>query len=110
VVDRELGVQHLRAPDELEGLLGWHGLGPVLPAGEFWTTSVAARALINLRRRADAPAPPADAAPDDAPGGLAFGPWLRAALSYLPRPLPRSLPAAGQSVEPIEVGTPTQPR
>ncbi|KRF27205.1 hypothetical protein [Phycicoccus sp. Soil802] len=102
VVDRELGVQHLLPPGELERLLGWRGLGPAIPATEFWTTSVVSRAVINLRRRADAPAAP-PAATEEAPTGLAFGPWLRAAMSYLPRPLPRTLPAAGQLVEPIEV-------
>ena len=86
------------------GLLGWRGLGPTIPATEFWTTSVVSRAVINLRRRADAPAAPRPTAHRrSAPTGLAFGPWLRAAMCYLPRPLPRSLPTAGQRVEPIEV-------
>lgn len=103
LVDQELGLQHLLSPQDLEAVLGWRGLESVGPAAEFWTTSVAARALVNLRRRADAPPPAAGSSDEEAPAGLALGPWLRAAMSYLPRPLPRDLPAAGQLVEPIEV-------
>lgn len=103
LVDRELGVQHLLAPHDLEAVLGWSGLRPVVPATEYWTTSVVARALVNLRRRADTPPPGTGSTDDEAPAGLALGPWLRAAMSYLPRPLARSVPAAGQLAEPIEV-------
>ena len=74
---------------------------PVRPAVEYWTTSVAQRTLVNLRRKAAAPGPAA-AAPTDEPG-LSFFAWLRAATSYLPRPLPRSITPAGTPVEPLEV-------
>jgi hypothetical protein len=109
LIDRELGVEHLLQPVELEAALGWGGLTPLVPAVEFWSTSVAARAVVNLRRRADqapgTPPPAKTAGQSEEPSGLAFGAWLRAAMSYLPRPLPRQVTAAGQAVEPIEVGS-----
>jgi hypothetical protein len=109
LIDRELGVHHLLGPAELERALGWSGLTPTVPAVQFWSTSVVARALVNLRRRAGDPAAaPTPVAAQQAetaePEGLALGAWLRAATSYLPRPLPRSIPRAGGTVEPIEVG------
>jgi hypothetical protein len=132
LVDRELGVEHVLDPAQLERLLGWDR--PTLgPAAQFWTTSPGRRAVVNLRRRAESSAPvlvpeagsgpratsgPVDngqptaagAAPVGAGGGvtdeegLALGAWLRAAMSYLPKPLPRVVPAPGRSCEPIEVG------
>ncbi len=100
IVDDELGVASLREPSELAALLGWDA-PPVRPALEYWTTSVAQRTLVNLRRKAAAPAPAAAEPTDEA--GLSFFAWLRAATSYLPRPLPRSITPAGTPVEPLVV-------
>jgi hypothetical protein len=107
LVARELGVTHLRPPAELEGLLGW-GHPRVLPAAQFWTTSVARRAVVNLRRKAAvaSPSPPPTAGDD---GGLSFAAWLRAATSYLPRPLPRTITPAGDPREPIVVAAARTP-
>jgi hypothetical protein len=130
LIDRELGVQHLLAPHELERVLGWHR-PTIVPATQFWTTSHARRAVVNLRRRAASPTPAVVPEPSAGPGasspapdagqgaatapqppataaqgggeGLAFGAWLRAATSYLPRPLPRSVASAGDTREPILV-------
>jgi len=118
LIDRELGVHHLLTPEALEGALGWNGSRPAVPAAEYWTTSPARRAIVNLRRRAGngtATLPEAESGSDAAvatepqaqqgPGaeGLSFGAWLRAATSYLPRPLPRAIPRVGEPVEPIPV-------
>lgn len=104
LVDRELGVGFVRGPEDLAELLGWCRPS-VVPAAEFWTTSVARRAVVNLRRKAAAAPEPA---PDRGEGsGLSLAAWLRAATSYLPRPLPRSITPAGIAREPIEVSAPT---
>jgi hypothetical protein len=105
----ELGVAHLRERTDLEQLLGWDR--PTLgPATQYWTTSVGRRAVVNLRRKAAAPAPPAPAATGASDGpdaeGLSFAAWLRAASSYLPKPLPRSITPAGTPREPLEVPPP----
>lgn len=106
LVDTELGVHHLRPPEELENLLGWDG-GTAGPAAEYWTSSVVRRAVTNLRRRVENPEPALVAAAASE-GGMRFSAWLRAAASYLPRPLPRDLTPAGAAREPIEVsGTTT---
>lgn len=93
----ELGVQHLRPPQELEHVLGWDG-STTVAAVEYWTTSPAQRAIINLRRRA-APATPVA----DTHESMRFGAWLRAATSYLPGRMPASIPAPGETREPIAV-------
>ena len=85
----ELGVGHVRAPDELEHLLGWDRPTAV-PAAQYWTTSVAQRAVVNLRRKAAAPRTGSRTGGHRVEG-LSFAAWLRAATSYLPRPLPRSI-------------------
>jgi hypothetical protein len=132
LIDRELGAEHLLPPRQLEQVLGWDR-PTIVPATQFWTTSPARRAVVNLRRRAETAAPalvpeagsgpgatgvPIDAGrpasataatavegagSDAAPEGLALGAWLRAAMSYLPKPLPRHTPAPGESREPLEV-------
>ena len=99
VVDAELGVDDLREPAELARLLGWDR-PTALQATQYWTSSVAQRTVVNLRRKAAAPATQPSA---DAGEGLSLFQWLRAATSYLPRPLPRTISAAGATVEPIEV-------
>ena len=99
VVDAELGVDHLRQPAELAHLLGWDG-STLRPAVEYWTSSVLQRTVVNLRRKAAAPAAHVPAADEQ---GLSFLAWLRAATSYLPRPLPRGITPAGEPVEPLEV-------
>lgn len=101
--DAELGVRYLRSRPELERLLGWD-TPPVLAAAGYWTTSPAQRALLNLRRRAES-APPAPGAEDAE--SLSFVAWFRAAMSYLPQRLPRSIPAPGETCEPLLVGGPT---
>ena len=129
LVGRELGVSHLRSPEDLENLLGW-GRPPVAPAAQYWTSSVARRAVVNLRRKAAVPATtpstPTPATPTPStptpstptaaatsgPGeddGLSFVAWLRAATSYLPRPLPRSVTPAGVPREPVVVAQPRTP-
>lgn len=99
VSGHELGVDHLLGPARLERVLGWHR-----PAGraavDYWTVSPAQRAVVNLRRRSTKPV--------TAPAGgvameLGWTAWLHGALSYLPRRLPRSIPEAGASVEPLPV-------
>jgi hypothetical protein len=126
LADLELGVQHLLEPQQLREALGWSGstAGPML---EFWTRSPASRAITTVRRRADSgpapapaapqpasepaaepasePAPPSSPAKTEAEShpALNWGAWLRGALTYLPRPLPRHIPQAGQQVEPIDV-------
>ncbi len=102
VVDAELGISHLRQPDELAALLGWDG-STLRPAVEYWTSSVLQRTLVNLRRKAAAPAPAPVTGEDP---GLSFLAWLRAATSYLPRPLPRGITRAGVTREPLEVPAP----
>ncbi len=98
VADGELGVSFLRDPQDLTSLLGWDE-STLLPAAQYWSSSVAQRALVNLRRKA------APATPSTAPGGesLSFLAWVRGAASYLPRPLPRHITPAGAEVEPLEV-------
>ena len=95
---RELGVDHLLCPDQLERVLGWQRR-PGRPALDYWTLSPARRAAVNLRRRASTPGPAIGGAPDS----LGWSAWLRGALSYLPRPLPRSIPVAGEPIEPLPV-------
>lgn len=125
VIDAELGVKHVLDAADLEAALGWDGT-PAVAALQYWTTSVARRAVVNVRRkRNDPPVPPdlrrGSAATDDdsAPnrpgppipavpaghedGELSFLTWLRAATSYLPRPLPRAITPAGVPREPIEI-------
>jgi hypothetical protein len=105
VVDRELGLSAMREPADLERLLGWDR--PTAgPAAAYWTSSVVHRTLVNLRRKAAAPAAPPSAGGDEA-DGLSFVQWLRAATTYLPRPLPRSVTPPGQAREPIEVAPPS---
>jgi hypothetical protein len=99
VVAAELGSRYVLEAGALERLLGW-GRPPVVPAAEYWTTSVARRAVVNLRRKAAAPAPAVEPAGEP---GLSFGAWLRAATTYLPKPLPRSITPAGVPREPLEV-------
>jgi hypothetical protein len=97
--DAELGVGHLRPPHELEDLLGWNR-APVGSAVSYWSTSPARRAVVNLRRRAGSPSPsPSEAAPSS----LSFAAWFRAAMSYLPQRLPRQIPQAGETREPVPV-------
>lgn len=119
LADRELGLQHLLEPAALRAVLGWEGgaLSRTGPAVEFWTRSPASRALTTVRRRATAPAstpaPSAPASPGEAEHpvapavvpapALGWGAWLHGALSYLPAPLPRTVPEAGQVVEPLPV-------
>jgi hypothetical protein len=96
----ELGTDHVLDRRDLERALGWDR-STVVPALQYWTTSVAQRTLVNLHRKATAPGPaPASA---DGPEGLSFAAWLRAATTYLPKPLPRGITAAGAPVEPIVV-------
>lgn len=100
LVDAELGVAHLREPADLTALLGWDQ-PTVRQAAAYWTTSVAQRTVVNLRRRAASPVPATTGQGEDA--GLSFVQWLRAATSYLPRPLPRSIPEPGAAREPVVV-------
>ncbi len=97
----ELGTAHLREPHDLEQLLGWDR-PTVVPATEYWTTSVVQRAVVNLRRKAAAP-PPQAVPTTTTDTDLSFASWLRAATSYLPKPLPRSITPAGTPREPLEV-------
>lgn len=97
----ELGAAHVLDRAELERALGWDG-STAVPALQYWTTSVAQRAVVNLRRKAAAPGPPQESTP--AQEGLSFAAWLRAATTYLPKPLPRGITPAGTPVEPIAVG------
>ena len=101
----ELGTAHVRDPRDLEQLLGWNR-PTVVPAAEYWTTSVARRAVVNLRRKAAAPASQPSPGTAAAGEGLSFASWLRAAASYLPKPLPHSITPAGTPLEPIEVPPP----
>lgn len=122
IVDAELGVEHLLDAADLEAVLGWSGR-PALAAIEYWTSSVARRTVVNLHRKANDPPVTVDRAggspaiehgseptqpgsPDPVghESGLSYLEWLRAAASYLPRPLPRSITPAGVTCEPIEVG------
>ena len=98
IADAELGTGHVREPAELAHLLGWDRPTTV-QAVQYWSTSVTQRAVINLRRKANAPV----AAEGGEAGGLSLIAWLRGATSYLPRPLPRHIAAAGAEVEPLEV-------
>lgn len=106
IVATELGVAHVQDPAALERLLGWDGstLGPAL---EYWTTSVAQRAVVNLRRKAATTPAASRAADAPADEELSFLQWLTAATSYLPRPLPRSISAPGTPREPIVVADPS---
>ncbi len=99
VANAELGIASMRAPQELAVLLGWHR-PTVVPGIRYWSTSVVQRAVINLHRRSAAPV----SVESGAPGGLSHLAWLRGATSYLPRPLPRVIPAAGAEVEPLHLG------
>lgn len=93
----ELGAAHLRRPDELRALLGWDG-GTLPQFADYWTLAPLQRARIQMARRSPAAAP----APTPADGaGLSPLVWLRGAVSYLPRPLPRRIPAG--PAEPLEV-------
>ncbi len=106
IVDRELGLSAMRPPAELERLLGWDR-STARPAVAYWTTSVAQRTLVNLRRKAAAPAAPAAPPGDEDVEGLSLVQWLRAATTYLPRPLPRSVTPPGRVREPIGVPLPS---
>lgn len=105
LVADELGVEHVLDRPQLEHVLGWDG-ATVVPALQYWTTSVAQRAVVNVRRKAAAPGPPPSSASAD--DGLSFAAWLRAATSYLPKPLPRGITPAGAPVEPIAVEAATE--
>ena len=94
----ELGVEHMLRPDQLERLLGWQRRQG-RPALDYWTVSPARRAAVTVRRRASMPGPAVDGSSDT----LGWTAWFRGALSYLPRPLPRSIPVAGAPIEPLPV-------
>ena len=106
IVATELGVAHVQDPAALERLLGWDG-STLGPAVEYWTTSVAQRAVVNLRRKAATTPAASRAADAPADEELSFLQWLTAATSYLPRPLPRSISAPGTPREPIVVADPS---
>ena len=97
LADAELGRAHVRPPDELRRLLGWSG--PTAPTFlDYWSLAPAQRARVQLARRTPGPTPPVTPADGTGMSGLA---WLRGALSYLPRPLPRRLPTGTH--EPLEI-------
>jgi hypothetical protein len=93
----ELGAEHLRSPGELRRLLGWDARS-VRPFVDYWSLAPAQRARIQLARRTPGPSPVATPADGT---GLSALTWLRGAMSYLPRPLPRRVPTGTQ--EPLEV-------
>lgn len=104
VATDELGAGDLLEPDALRRALGWDRRR-VAPFVRHWTTSPVERALVNVRRRSGAPAPtaPKPAAGEQKPAEASSGidlAWLRAATSYLPRPLGG---ARASSSEPIEL-------
>lgn len=100
LADAELGTAHLRTPEELRRLLGWDR-ATAAPFADYWSLAPAQRARIQLTRRAPGPAPAAAPATPADGTGLSALTWLRGALSYLPRPLPRRLPTGVH--EPLEI-------
>lgn len=100
--DAELGTEHLLAKDELKEVLGWNGHSPG-PFVKHWTTSPAQRALVNVRRRAGASAAASVAPAADAAPALSAAAWLRAAMTYLPDRLPRTVPSLSEVVQPLSV-------
>jgi hypothetical protein len=97
----ELGAAHVRPAAELRTLLGWER-STVPQFADYWTLAPLQRARIQMQRRSPAPTP----APTPADGaGLSPLDWLRGAFSYLPRALPRRVPAG--PAEPLEVDDPS---
>ncbi|MGY1748067.1 hypothetical protein [Modestobacter sp. SYSU DS0511] len=92
----ELGVAHLRSPQELRTTLGWNSPAPTLLL-DYWALAPLQRARLQLTR--EAPAPPEGTATTP---GVSTGAWLRGALSYLPRRLPRRLPPSSPEPLPVE--------
>jgi len=93
----ELGAAHQRSPGELRDLLGWNG-ARITPVADYWVLAPVQRARAQLTR--DAPAAPEGTAP--ATPGLPTRAWLRGALSYLPRRLPRRLPPLPAEPRPVD--------
>ena len=90
------------APAELEQLLGWDG-ARASSGGRVLDDVGRAAHVVNLQRKAAAPAAPAAPPGDEDSRGSPSSSWLRAATTYLPRPLPRGITPAGGPVEPLEV-------
>jgi hypothetical protein len=102
VATDELGAGDLLAPDALRRALGWDR-PRIAPFARHWTTSPVERALVNVRRRgATAPAAPQSAGGGQEPAPASSGidlAWLRAATSYLPRPLGGARTSSSQPIE-----------
>ena len=101
LADTELGAAHVRPPAELRRLLGWDR--PTAASfADYWSLAPAQRARVQLARRTPGPTPAATPPPTPADGtGMSALTWLRGALSYLPRPLPRRVPTG--TPEPLEI-------
>ena len=98
ISDAELGSAYEACP----GARGAPGLGP-RPVGSavgYWSTSPARRAHRQPppTRGSSSPSPS-----KAAPSSLSFAAWFRAAMSYLPQRLPREIPQAGETREPVPV-------
>ncbi|MFJ4232854.1 hypothetical protein [Cellulosimicrobium cellulans] len=101
VATDELGAGALLEPDALRRALGWDRRR-VAPFVRHWTTSPAERALVNVRRRGasspPAPVAAASASPGAKPASGIDLAWLRAATSYLPRPLGGSRASSSEAI------------
>jgi hypothetical protein len=97
VAQRELGFQHLLAPDDLRAVLGWErrGLGPF---AEYWAGAPARKALnvLGIGRR--------DEGSTESQVGASPMLWLRHPLSHLPKPLPRTAGRLDPLPEALPVG------
>ncbi|ANY06647.1 hypothetical protein [Pseudonocardia sp. HH130630-07] len=95
---RELGAEHLLAPDALREVLGWGRTPSVGPAVQYYAASPLAKAamVLGLTKRSEASTQAMSA------GSSNPMLWLRNPLAALPRPLPHGLPVPIATEEPLD--------
>lgn len=98
IAAEELGEKWLRQPQELRRLLGWDKAIRIGPFARHWVTSPLRRAMANIGRRSGVV--PDDSASESA--GISWQ-WIRAAASYLPRPIGRVDP---RHTHPLSISSP----
>ncbi|WFG43731.1 hypothetical protein [Pseudonocardia alni] len=95
---RELGAEHLLAPDALRTALGWGRTPGVGPGLQYYAASPLAKAamVLGLTKRSEASTQALSA------GSSNPLLWLRHPLAALPRPLPHGLPTPIMTEEPLD--------
>ncbi|WP_182111749.1 MULTISPECIES: hypothetical protein [unclassified Actinotalea] len=100
VAAAELGAASIREPAELREILGWDRTFRVGPWWDHWVGAPVDRAVTNLRRRSSATTPPPERDAAE-PAPLSAAAWLRGAVSYLPRPLGRTVDPGRVAPRPV---------